>query len=162
MKKLLAEEDQNGDAPEMNEKTRANKEKVKELELSSDNKDAQKEVNDMKQGMKKAVWGGENDLLKSLTGGRNHHFSMEEYVTEVLKSAEKPAEDLKKSEPSKDDLNEIIAKSEDVSWDEYNCDRMVKANKEKIRGRVVKSFEDNEIAQALGLSEEEAKKILGE
>lgn len=165
MKRLLAEESQDGDAPEMDEKTRANKENVAALNLAADNKEAQKKVNDEKQGgaMKKATWAGENDLIKAMTGGRNHHFSMEDYINEVLKDAAKPAEDLQKSQPSKkDDLNDIIAKGEDASWDELNCDRLVKANKDKVRGKFVKSFEDNEIAQALGLSPEEAKKILGE
>lgn len=162
MKRLLAEEAQDGDAPEMNEKTRANKENVAALNLAADSKEAQKKVNDDKQGMKKANWAGEQDLLKALSGGRNHHFSMEEYFEDVLKAHnEKPSEDLKKSE-KKDDLNELIAKGQDASWDEINCDRLVKANVGKQRGRIVKSFEDNEIAQALGLTPEEAKKILGE
>lgn len=163
MKRLLAEESQDGDAPEMNEKTRANKEDVAALDLGKDNKEAQKKVNDEKQGMKKSVaWTGENDLLKAMSGGRNHHFSLEEYVAEVLKAAE-AGEPVQKSEPSKkEDLNDIIAKGGDRTWDHLNTDRLIKANKEKISGKVVKSFQDNEIAQALGLTEEEAKKILGE
>lgn len=162
MKRLLAEEDQDGDAPEMDVKTRANKENIDALNLASDNKAAQKKVNDEKQGMKKAVWGGENDLIKALSGGRNHHFSLEEYMVEVLKEAGKPAEEIKKSETKKEDLNDIIAKGQDTTWDDLNCERMIKSNKEKVRGKIVKSFEDDEIAQALGLSPEEAKKILGE
>lgn len=162
MKRLLQEESQNGDAPEMNEKTRANKEKAKELELSDDNKDAQKEVNDMKQGqMKKAIWGSDNDLLKANTNGRNFHFSYSDWleVQEATKDLE--VEEVKKSE-SEENLNDIIEKSQDASWDQVTCERMLKSNKEKIKGSVFKSFETNEIAEALGLSEEEAKKILGE
>lgn len=162
MKKLLAEEGQNGDAPEMNEASRAKKEKVEALDLASDSKDAQNKVD--AKSVKKAVWGGENDLLKAMTGGRNHHFSLEEYMSEVLKEASASEGSLAKSEvkSEKEDLNDIIAKGGDASWDEINCDRLVKANKDKIRGSFVKSFADNEIAQALGLTEEEAKKILGE
>lgn len=163
MKRLLKEEDQDGDAPEMNEKTRTNKENVASLDMGKDNKEAQKKVNDEKQGMKKALWGNENDLLKANTNGRNHHFSMDDYIDQVLAESTKPAEDVKKSNSeSKEDLNDIIAKGGDASWDQINCDRLVKANNDKIKGKFVKSFEPNEIAEALGLTEEEAKKILGE
>lgn len=163
MKRLLAEESQDGDAPEMNEKTRANKENVEALDLAKDNKEAQKKVNDEKQGMKKSTpWADENSLLKAMTGGRNHHFSMEDYINEVLKDAANPkAEEMSKS-VKKEDLNDIIEKGQDTTWDHLNCDRLVKANVAAQRGKIVKSFEENEIAAALGLSPEEAKKILGE
>lgn len=162
MKRLLAEESQDGDAPEMNEKTRANKENVPALDMGKDNKEAQKKVNDEKQGMKKsAAWSGEQDLLKANTFGRNHHFSINEYLDEVLANADKkPEETIQKSE-QKDDLNDIIEKGGDANWDMVNTDRMLKSNNEKIKGRFVKSFEDDEIAAALGLTPEEAKKILG-
>lgn len=171
MKRLLAEEDQDGDAPDMsNAKTRASKEDVKALDLADDNKDAQKKVNDEKQGkdsdakvMKKSVgWSEANALLKAHTGGRNHHFSLEEYINTVLKETAKPAESLAKSQSKKEDLNDIIEKGGDRTWDHIECDRLVKSNGEKINGKLVKSFKDDEIAQALGLTEEEAKKILGD
>lgn len=162
MKRLLAEEDQDGDAPEMNEKTRANKESVPALEMGKDNKEAQKKVNDEKQGIKKAIWAGEQDLLKARTNGRNHHFSMEQYIDEVLANASKEGEPIQKSVDKKEDLNDIIEKGGDANWDMVNTDRLLKANGEKVKGKFVKSFEDNEIAQALGLTDEEAKKILGE
>lgn len=162
MKRLLAEESQDGDAPEMNEKTRANKESVPALELGKDSKAAQAKVNDEKQGMKKAVWGGENDLLKACTNGRNHHFSMNEYLDEVLAEAGKTPEPIAKSVQAKEDLNDIIAKGGDANWDMVNTERMLKANNEKVKGKFVKSFENKEIQEALGLTDEEAKKILGE
>src|SRR5690606_30918498 len=115
--------------------------------------------------VKKSVdWADENSLLKAKTFGRNHHFSVNGYYDDALaKSQEQPKEELKKSvEPNQDDLNDLIESGQDASWDEVNCDRIVKGNKEKISGSLSKSFEDNEIAQALGLTEEEAKKILGE
>lgn len=154
MKKLLAEESQDGDAPEMNEATRAKKESVPAIELGKDNK---------KNMTKSADWSQENALLKAMTGGRNHHFSMEEYIDAVLKNDGKD-QTIEKSNPGfkPSDLNEIIAKGEDASWDQINCDKLVKANVEKQRGKFFKSFQDDEIAQALGLSPEEAKKILGE
>jgi hypothetical protein len=165
-KRLLAEESQLGDAPEMEgEQSRADKKSPEDMNLGEDNKSAQKKVNDLGQGkeskMRKAIWGEPNDLIRARTGGRNHHFSVNEYYNEVLKET-RPTEEVKKSEPSKEDLNNIIAKSGDRSWDELECDRLVKANHEKISGKFTKSFADDEIAQALGLTEEEAKKILGE
>lgn len=153
MKKLLAEEDQDGDAPEMNEATRAKKENVPALDLGKDNK---------KNMTKSAVWGGENDLLKAMTQGRNHHFSMDEYIDAVLTSAAKPAEEIKKSNPAKEDLNDVIAKGGDRKSGHFETEELMKENKKKQNGKVTKSFADNEIAQALGLTEEEAKKILGE
>lgn len=163
MKKLLAEESQNGDAPEMKESSRAKKESVKELDMASDNKAAQDKVNEKKVEMKKAIWTQENELLKAMTGGRNHHFSLEEYLQGVLKDAEnQPKEEVKKSETSKEDLNEIIAKGGDCTMGDVQVENMLKANKTKVNGNVVKSFSDNEIAAALGLTEEEAKKLLGE
>jgi hypothetical protein len=154
VKKLLAEESQDGDAPEMNEKTRATKESVPAIELGKDNK----------KNMTKSVgWTGENDLLKACTNGRNHHFSMEDYINEVLADAAKPAETIAKSQTEKkDDLNDIIEKGGDTTWGAINCEKMIKANVANQRGTLVKSFETNEIAEALGLSPEEAKKILGE
>ena len=62
---------------------------------------------------------------------------------------------------AKEDLNDIIAKGGDANWDMVNTDRLLKANGEKIKGKFVKSFEEDEIAAALGLTPEEAKKILG-
>jgi hypothetical protein len=166
MKRLLKEEDQDGDAPEMNVKTRANKEDVAALDLAEDNKKAQKKVDDEKQGqkgeVKKAIWGGENDLLKANTNGRNFHFSMEEHLAwlEVSKAGVK-VEDLNKSSEKKDDLNDIIAKSQDTTWGHIECETLIKANDAK-RGKVFKSFENKEIQEALGLTDEEARKILGE
>ena len=113
--------------------------------------------------LKKSVaWNDENALLKANTNGRNHHFSMDEYIDQVLAESAKPAEEVKKSEgEAKEDLNDIIAKGGDANWDMVNTDRLLKANGEKIKGKFVKSFEEDEIAAALGLTPEEAKKILG-
>lgn len=112
------------------------------------------------QAVRKANWAGEQDLLKANTFGRNHHFSINEYLDQVLAEAAKPTEEVQKSVEAKEDLNDIIQKGGDANWDMVNTDRLLKAN--KVKGTFVKSFEQNEIAQALGLTEEEAKKILGE
>lgn len=165
MKRLLAEESQDGDAPKMDEKTRANKENMPALNVGADNKAAQSKVNDEKQGMKKSIsWSGDQELIKAGTQGRNFHFNAGEYLeAEEAKKNAPATEEVKKSEgESKEDLNDIIAKGGDTNWDALNTERMLKANKESIKGTLVKSFEDNEIAEALGLSPEEAKKILGD
>lgn len=168
-KKMLKEEDQLSDTDQMTEgKDRGDKKKPEELKTEKDNKAAQDKVNDMKQGkMKKSVeWSGANDLLKSGRGQQNHHFSVNEYYDEVIaKSKEEPGEgveDLKKSDDGQEDLNDIIEKGGDTSADDVLTKSLIEGNKEKINGRLTKSFKDDEIAQALGLSEEEAKKILGE
>lgn len=154
MKKLLAEESQDGDAPEMNEATRAKKESVPAIEPGLDNK---------KNMTKSTPWTDENALLKANTGGRNHHFSMDEYLDAVLAAAQNPTEEVKKSEgESKEDLNDIIEKGGDRNMKHFETEKLMSDNKKKSNGKIVKSFSDNEIAQALGLSEEEAKKLLGE
>lgn len=154
-KKMNKEEDQLGDAPEMNEKTMGKKSPAPNVEdVPKASKDAQKNVNKM--NVKKAVFAGENDLLKANTGGRNFHFNVEEFITETLKT-DVTAPELKKSE--KEDVNDIIAKSEDRNWDQVNEQRKADAN--KTNGSLVKSFSDEEFAEVMGLSVEEAKKILG-
>lgn len=152
--RMLKEEDQSGDAPKMEEKTRAKKEKLAE-EAGEDNK----------KNMSKSVeWADKDQMFKSDFGGRNHSFSVNKFYDDAIEKSEKPEEELKKSEDgeAKEDLNDIIAKGGDASWDEVKTDRMIKSNNDKISGKFHKSFADNEIAQALGLTEEEAKKILGE
>mgnify|MGYP000877982411 CR=1 FL=1 len=146
---------------------RSGDEKSKKMsELKEMHREKLKEIKQIKPKLpdvKKAIWTQENELLKAMTGGRNHHFSLEEYIQGVLKDAEnQPKEEIKKSETSKEDLNEIIAKGGDCTMGDVQVENMLKANKTKVNGSVVKSFSENEIAQALGLTEEEAKKLLGE
>lgn len=166
---ILAEEKQSKDGLDkmQKEKDRGDKERPEALKVEKENKEAQDKVDDCKQGMKKsAVWTEENELLKANTGGRNHHFSVNNYYDEVLAKSESEGESeeklAKSEEDKKEDINDIIEKGGDASRDEVICKSMVEANKEKVSGKFYKSFADNEIAQALGLTEEEAKEILGE
>ena len=164
--KMLAEEAQLGDAPEMSESTRAKKQKMEDqVENDEANKMAQKKVNDMSQGkMSKSIsWNPEDQLLKANTQGRNHHFSVNGYYDEVLaKSEEKPeVETLEKSE-KQEDLNDIIEKGETKSWYDVQKEAHAEEMKKSQNGTLFKSFQDNEIAAALGLTEEEAKELLGE
>jgi len=169
-KRMLKEEGQLGDAPEMEkEKTRGDKARPEAIKVEEENREAQDKVDDKSQGqekkMKKSVnWADENELFKSSKGGRNHSFSVGAYYDEAIKkSEEEPKEEVKKSEgEAKEDLNDIIEKGGDASWDDVTTERMIKSNKEKVTGRFYKSFATNEIAEALGLTEEQAKEVLGE
>jgi hypothetical protein len=149
--KMNKEEDQLGDAPEMKEKPMGKKGSAPDIE---DNAKANK-----KNMTKSLVWEDPNALLKANTGGRNFNFNVEAFVNETLAKGE-PTEELKKAQP-KEDINDLIAKSMDKNWDEVNHARRMQENAAKQNGKLVKSFEDNDIATILGLSEEEAKKILG-
>jgi hypothetical protein len=82
----------------------------------------------------------------------------DEMRDDILAKLREKKGSMKKSE----DLNEIIAKAEDCTWYDLQKSAELEKNEQIRQGKLVKSFEDNEIAQALGLSEEEAKKILGE
>lgn len=164
--KLLKEEDQLSDTDEATEgKDRGDKSRPDALKLEEDNKSAQKKVNDMNQGsMKKSLeWDGPNALIKAGRGGQNMHFNVNTYYDNALKTMENSKEEsLEKSEKeSKEfDVNDYIEKGFDMNrHDVLSAQEIVSQKKGEF---VKKSFEDNEIAQALGLTEEEAKKILGE
>ncbi len=119
--------------------------------------------NEMKnKKMKKSIsWEDPNRLFKTNILGRNFNFNIENFVAETLGNAGKYGEIINKSENKKDDLNDIIAKSQDKTWGDLDQERQTKENASKINGKLVKSFEDTEISKILGLSEEETKRILG-
>lgn len=117
-----------------------------------------KENKEEKKEMKKSVtWDG-RDLLKANTQGRNFNFNVEHFITETLNKGEQVEQPLKKAE--KEDVNDLIEKSMDQDWTQVRVARQI--SEQKTNGTLVKSFSENEIAQALGLTEEEAKKLLGE
>lgn len=121
----------------------------------------QKEHKEEKKEMKKSVsWEDETRLLKANTLGRNFNFNVEQFIEETLKNA--PQESVQKSEDGKEDLNDLIAKGKDKSWDQEMDEKKKDEAKKKVNGKMVKSFADAELAEVLGISEEEAKKILGE
>lgn len=152
-KKMNKEEDQLGDAPEMNEKPMGKKTAAPDIE---DNAKANK-----KNMTKSCAWEDDNRLFKSNALGRNHNFNLENFIQETLKE-ENSSEGVAKSETSqKEDLNDLIAKSLDRNWDQINHQRSLESH--KTDGKLVKSFDDiKDLAASMGLSEEEAKKILGE
>lgn len=106
---------------------------------------------------KSLVWEDETRLLKANTGGRNFNFNLENFIEETLKT--ETTEEVKKSESDKEDLNDIIAKSKDRNWTQVNSQRAIEEH--KTNGQMYKSFEDKQLQEILGLSDEEAKKILG-
>lgn len=119
--------------------------------------EAEKKEHAMK---KSCSWEGPERLLKANTQGRNHTFNLEQFVNETLKQ-EQPAEEVKKSEGQKEDVNDIIAKGGDTTWGAIAHAKAV--SEAKTSGTLVKSFDDvKDLAASMGLSEEEAKKILGE
>ena len=157
---------QDGDAPDLQVggKNRSGVKKESAPNIEDNAKasvDAQKQVNSMKVNtMAKSIsWEDPNALLKANTQGRNFNFNVEQFITETLAKGE-PTQEIKKSQP-KEDLNDLIEKSMDRNWDQLDHARRMQQNVAAQNGKLVKSFEDNELAKILGLSEEEAKKILG-
>lgn len=107
----------------------------------------------------------ETSLLKACTLGRNYHFSINNYYDEAIrKSAEEGSEeDLTKSEDQSDaapSIDEIIAKGMDQDADSIKTERILKA--QKMSGNFSKSFSEEDFNEAMGVSSEEAAKILGE
>jgi hypothetical protein len=123
-------------------------------------KESKKE--EKKEEMKKSVsWQDENRLFKSNALGRNHSFNLEQFVNETLAKGETQEEPMKKSE-GKEDLNDIIAKSLDQNWYQIGNEKQGLENAKAQNGSLVKSFDEvSELALILGLTPEEAKKILG-
>jgi hypothetical protein len=183
---LLEEEKQLGDTEQMTEECKDLGDETQDAAKA--NKKAQDDVNRMEvPGLKKSVpWADEQALLKSYTGGRNFTFNVGDFVETLLKSEEdmkargkmeerreknEKEEELLKEKKSKEeakmhmkkseDLNDLIEKGLDTSWFQEDMKKSLEETKKSQTGKLVKSFSDNEIAAALGLTEEEAKKILG-
>lgn len=108
---------------------------------------------------KSCAWEGEDRLLKANILGRNFNFNTEKFLDTVVSEMSTPTTEIKKSE--KMDLNDLIEKSVDCTWGDFDQMRGQLDNAKAMNGKLVKSFEDNEIAKILGLTEEEAKQLLG-
>ena len=140
--------------------------KMKELAMDMEAKKKESEENKEekmeKKCMKKSIpWTPEYKPFQKNTLGRNHNFSVNEYYDNALaKSEEKPeeTETLEKSQKA-NDLNDIIEKSQDQSWDEYNTQQAL--DQHNPQGHRDTTFDNMDVATAMGISEEEAKKILG-
>lgn len=148
----------------MKEQREDAKEKVMQMEEKEHGtKDPKKivEAEKKENKMKKSIsWEDETRLLKANTLGRNHTFNVEQFINETLANEPK-TEEVKKSEGQQEDLNDIIAKGGDTTWNEIEKSNAVKNH--KTSGQLIKSFDDiADIAAAMGISVEEARKIVGE
>lgn len=143
---------QSGDVPNLEDgKTCAKKTAAPDLELGKDNK---------KNMTKSITWEDDNRLFKANTLGRNFNFNLEQFVTDTLATENTPvAEPVKKSD-TKVDLNDIIEKSQDTTW--FAIAAQKQAADHKITGKLQKSFSDEDLAASMGITVEEAKKLLGE
>lgn len=114
-----------------------------------------------KEHMKKsAVWEDETRLLKANTLGRNFTFNVEQFVNDTIANA--PEEPVQKS-GGPGDINEIIAKGEDRTWEQVMGEVRKTVAVAKQDGQLVKSFDElTDLAESMGISIEEARKILGE
>lgn len=150
--KMNKEEDQLGDAPDLKGgKQAAKKTAAPDIE---DNAKANK-----KNMTKSVQWADENALLKANTLGRNHTFNVEKFITETLAQEPTAPTAIKKAE--KEDLNDLIEKGKDTTWGDIDQARRV--SEAKTSGKLVKSFDEvKDLAASMGLSEAEARKILGE
>lgn len=164
-KKLLAEESQ----VKPTDQTEGKKEKIPEdkgeLEIKSEQTPEEIKI------VKKSVNWQMKNTLGANTLGRNTHWDVDAYIVKseeekqdtIKKGAyfgEKEVEKLQKSETEKADINDLIEKGFDYSTEEIQ--RLEGIRTHKVEGKVVKSFHDIEIARALGMSDEEYKKLMGE
>lgn len=85
----------------------------------------------------------------------------EEYKEDAYKACMEKMGKMKKSEEpaKKEDLNDIIEKGQDLSYDDYRTG--VELSKHKTNGNQ-SSFNDVDMADAFNMTEEELKEILGE
>jgi hypothetical protein len=148
------EVDQVGDAPDLQVggKTSAKKTAAPDIE---DNAKANK-----KNMTKSVSWSDENALLKANTGGRNFNFNVEQFINETI--ANEPTEPVAKAQAPKEDINDLIQKGMDMPWGKIKDGKDKEEAKKKQNGKMVKSFEDDALAEAMGMTVEEMKKILGE
>lgn len=154
--KVLESKDKEDDKKEAKEQ----KAELKDVEKQA--KTVKEEKEDVKKGAMKESASemlsecDNNSLLKALTLGRNHHFSMNDYLDAEEAKAKEP---VKKSEVNEDanDINSILEKGEDISLNDY----LNGYEAHKPQGHKEPSFDISDMATAMGLTAEEAKKILG-
>lgn len=165
MKEMMADKEAKAKAPSAIEAIKEAVEGEKKEDKPEDKKP------EMPAKIEKSVQWTPKNTIAAFTGGRNAHYAVDEMI---VKSAEERAEimakggyfgetegqPLVKSENQKADLNDLIEKGMDYSTDEIK--RIEGVQNHKVEGRIVKSFHDEDIAKALGISEEEYKKLMGE
>jgi len=150
------------------EQKKEGEEQAKELkeEIKPESKDIaektelKKECNAPAPMKKSIVWTEENILLKACTGGRNYHVSVNDIYDAAIAEMNAPAKELEKSE--KFDVNTFIEDKMDKSINEVNRISSIRDHKTDETVKLSKSFADVDMMNALGITEDELKKILGE
>lgn len=155
----------------MKEKMEEMKEESKEPKKEEAKEEKAEEKKEAK--MEKSVQWSPKSSIAANTLGRNTHWDVDAYIEkyeqekqETIKKGgyfgETQGESLKKSEgeAEKVDLNDLIAKGMDYSTDEIK--RIEGVRDHKVEGKLVKSFDNIDIAKALGMTEEEYRKFFGE
>lgn len=123
--------------------------------------------------MEKSIKWDMKNSIGANTLGRNTHYEVDAYIVEedakskeIIKAGKyfgenQEQEKIKKSSTEKVDLNDLIEKGFDYSTEEIQ--RLEGIRTSKPNGiEIRKSFHDKEIAAAMGMSEAEYKKLMGE
>jgi hypothetical protein len=161
MKEKMEEMKEEAAEPKKEEKSEPKSEKKKE--------EAAEEKQEPK--MEKSINWNLKSSIAANSLGRNTHWDVDAYIEkseqekqDIIKKGgyfgETQGETLEKSEGKKADINDLIEKGQDYSTDEIK--RIEGIRDHKIEGKVVKSFLDEDIAAALGMSKEEYIKLMGE
>lgn len=164
MKEMIADKEAKAKAPSALEAIEDAVEKDGKEEKPEEKKDEPKKIE------KSVSWTPKSSIAAN-TLGRNTHWDVDAYIVKseeekqdtIKKGAyfnDVQGETLQKSQTEKADINDLIAKGMDYSTDEIK--RIEGVRDHKVEGTLVKSFHDIEIAKAMGMSEEEYKKLMGE
>lgn len=148
---------------DMEEKEHGTKDpkKLVDAEKKENMKKSEDEPQSTEPIQKSVSWDDENRLLKANTLGRNFHFNAGEYLEKAsTQTEEQPIQ--KSIVQGQEDVNDLIAKSEDKNWNQIDMEKSLEASKEAQNGHLYKSFDEvTDLAAIMGISEEQAKKILG-
>lgn len=162
-KRMNPEEDQVIQPDATKGKSTAKKESVPNIEVA---KDASETADEVKvPSIKKSLPGFDpQSRLRANTGGRNFHFSIDNFYNEALAKAQgkdTTKEELSKgeTEESVDDINDIIEKG----FDKTMCNvAEEELQKSQIMGEFAQSsFSDKDFADAMNISEAEYKELMG-
>ena len=123
-------------------------------------------ADEVKVKMAKSIkwYGEENDAFKAGTQGRHSYASsVNEFYDEALAKANAPEQKvLKKSvkEPKDYDLNDMIEKDLMKSWSNIETELQMEEFKKSQGNFTRKSFSNDELLKSLGMTAEEADKVL--
>lgn len=164
MKEMIADK-------EAKEKAPSALEAISDAVKKDDKEDKPEDKKDEPKKIEKSISWAPKSSIAANTLGRNTHWDVDAYIVKseeekqdtIKKGAyfnETQGESLQKSQSEKADINDLIEKGMDYTTDEIK--RIEGVRDHKVEGTLVKSFHDIEIAKAMGMSEEEYKKLMGE